>query len=387
MTCNSNMRGILFLVLYMVFFCGGDSFSIGGNNFVGFGLDGGSNMCSSSIMHRSFNCASSLPRRGGISMRVKKNANDAFADPALGKFMVPKYLPKSENQQKYVECLKKPEMKIVIGVGAAGTGKTLFACCQAVYDLKRGAIQKIIMTRPVVPVEEEIGFLPGSLVHKMDPWTRPIFDILLEFYSQKDIDAMLHGGVIEISPLGFMRGRTFKRAFIIADEMQNSSPNQMLMLATRIGDDSKMVITGDLNQSDRGRDNGLGDLLSKIKAASMASSNFTRGIGYVEFGRGDIQRSPIVSDVLRIYEGGFSENSSVAVSQVVAPIVTPGMAPVIVPISYPRNSSAMADSVVADNRIKIQAAITKMVRDYSTRRDNDAAMIPAGDISKNYKPQ
>lgn len=378
MTCNSNMRRILFLLLSLVFFNGGNSFSsLSYNNGVDMSVDGVVNLLSSSIMHRGF-CSASFLRRGGISMRVKKNANDGASDVSLGKFMVPKYLPKSENQQKYVDCLKKPDMKIVIGVGAAGTGKTLFACCQAVYDLKRGAIQKIIMTRPVVPVEEEIGFLPGSLVHKMDPWTRPIFDILLEFYSQKDIDAMLHGGVIEISPLGFMRGRTFKRAFIIADEMQNSSPNQMLMLTTRIGDDSKMVITGDLNQSDRSRDNGLGDLLGKIKAACMASSNVTRGIGYVEFGVGDIQRSPIVSDVLRIYEGGFSAsgasdvaNVSVAVSTVVSPQV---------------NSSAMADAVVAENRIKIQNAIKKMVRDYTERRDNDAAMIPAEDVSKNYKP-
>jgi phosphate starvation-inducible PhoH-like protein len=286
--------------------------------------------------------------------------------------MTPKYSPKSDNQYKYTDYLKNPNMKIVIGVGAAGTGKTLFACCEAVSQLKTGAVQKIIMTRPVVPVEEEIGFLPGSLVHKMDPWTRPIFDILLEFYSQKDIDAMVHGGVIEISPLGFMRGRTFKRAFIIADEMQNSSPNQMLMLATRIGDESKMVITGDLKQSDRGRDNGLSDLLCKIKAAaaSAASSNFTRGIGYVEFGGVDIQRSPIVSDVLRIYDGDFPANATGldCSNRVCSPI----------------NSTAMADLVVAENRVKIKNAIKKMVRDHSTRRDNDAAMIPAEDVRKKY---
>lgn len=372
MTCNTTMRRILFLLLSLAFFYGGNSFSsLSCNNGVDMSADGGVNLLSSSIMHRGF-CSATL-RRGVISMRVKKNANDVGSDASLGKMMVPnKYLPKSENQQKYVDCLKAPEMKIVIGVGAAGTGKTLFACCEAVSQLKRGVIKKIIMTRPVVPVEEDIGFLPGSLAHKMDPWTRPIFDILLEFYSQKDIDSMLHGGVIEISPLGFMRGRTFKRAFIIADEMQNSSPNQMLMLATRIGDDSKMVITGDLKQSDRGRDNGLADLLVKIKAASMAvpSSNVTRGIGYVEFGVGDIQRSPIVSDVLRIYDGGFS----------VANVSVAGL-PAVVP---PLNSTAMADAVVAENRIKIQNAIKKMMKDYSTRRENDAAMIPAEEISKKY---
>jgi phosphate starvation-inducible PhoH-like protein len=356
MTCNIMMstRRVLFLSWILTF--------LNRNYSVGY------NMQSLDIMRRSFHS------RPNLFMRMKKNANGV--DASVGKFMVPKYLPKSENQKKYVECLKKHDMKIVIGVGAAGTGKTLFACCQAVDDLKRGVIQKIIMTRPVVPVEEDIGFLPGSLMHKMDPWTRPIFDILLEFYSQKDIDAMVHGGVIEISPLGFMRGRTFKRAFIIADEMQNSSPNQMLMLATRIGDDSKMVITGDLNQSDRGRDNGLSDLLVKIKAAAAAStvsSNYTRGIGYVEFGVGDIQRSPIVSDVLRIYEGIGS----------VANVVVPS-APAVNNITSLVNSTVMADAVVAENRVKIQAAIKKMMRDYSTRRENDAAMIPAEHISKKY---
>jgi len=354
---------ILFLLLSIGFFDIGVSFLSCQN--------GDYNILSSSIMHRRVSASNHLLSRC-ISIRAKKKSNDATG-ATLGKSMTPKYLPKSENQKKYVECLKKSDMKIVIGVGAAGTGKTLFACCEAVSQLKTGAVQKIIMTRPVVPVEEEIGFLPGSLVHKMDPWTRPIFDILLEFYSQKDIDSMVHGGVIEISPLGFMRGRTFKRAFIIADEMQNSSPNQMLMLATRIGDDSKMVITGDLKQSDRGHDNGLADLLGKIKAAGAVSSNFTRGIGYVEFGGGDIQRSPIVSDVLRIYEGGFSPT----VSPIIAPAMTNATTNVV-------NSTAMADAVVAENRIKIQNAIKKMVRDYSTRRDNDAAMIPAEDFSKKY---
>jgi len=345
---------ILFLLLSVGFFDIGISFL--------------SSQCIGDYMLSSIHsgvCGASLRR--GISMRAKKKANDATG-ATLGKSMIPKYLPKSENQKKYADYLKNQNMKIVIGVGSAGTGKTLFACCEAVSQLKTGAVQKIIMTRPVVPVEEEIGFLPGSLVHKMDPWTRPIFDILLEFYSQKDIDAMVHGGVIEISPLGFMRGRTFKRAFIIADEMQNSSPNQMLMLATRIGDDSKMVITGDLKQSDRGRDNGLSDLLCKIKAAgaSTVSSNFTRGIGYVEFGGKDIQRSPIVSDILRIYDGDFPVNST-GLDYTACPTI---------------NSTAMADAVVAENRVKIQNAIKKMVREYSTRRDDDAAMIPAADMSK-----
>jgi phosphate starvation-inducible PhoH-like protein len=207
------------------------------------------------------------------------------------------YKPKSTNQETYVQYLESTDVDIVFGIGPAGTGKTLFACNAAVGRLRAGSIHKIIITRPVVSVEEDIGFLPGNLVTKMDPWTRPIFDILLEFYSQKEIDLMIHGGIIEIAPLAYMRGRTFKHAFVIADEMQNSSPNQMLMLMTRIGEGSKMVITGDLKQSDRSEDNGLRDVLGKLKSVGGIE-----GVGYVELDFEDVERSPIVKRVLGLYE-------------------------------------------------------------------------------------
>ena len=224
-----------------------------------------------------------------------------FQDQIEKKSMEPLYSPRTSNQKTYVNYLRDPTNKIVLGVGPAGSGKTLFACNVAVEELRKGAIQKIILTRPAVTVEEELGFLPGTLIKKMDPWTRPLFDILLEFYSQKDIDTMLHGGTIEISPLAYMRGRTFKRAFIIADEMQNSSPNQMIMLTTRIGDHSKMVITGDLFQGDRGKNNGLADLLNKIKKYDPVNAEKEPGIRFVEMKNGDIQRSPIVSKIVDIY--------------------------------------------------------------------------------------
>ena len=242
-----------------------------------------------------------------LSMRTKKNI-DFSSDMRC---ISPVYKPRSENQVRYVKFLCDKNTPIVIGVGPAGSGKTLFACNQAVLALKSGAVDKIILTRPVVPVEEDIGFLPGSLINKMDPWTRPIFDILLEFYQQKDIDGMLHSGALEISPLAYMRGRTFKKAFVIADEMQNSSPNQMLMLTTRIGDGSKMVITGDLKQSDRGVDNGLADLMRKIKyyetlQNKLGNNNINNelGIRIIEMVGADIQRSPIVAKILDIYSYG-----------------------------------------------------------------------------------
>jgi phosphate starvation-inducible PhoH-like protein len=244
-------------------------------------------------------------------MRVKKSVGiDGYRS------LAPLYSPRGPNQKRYVEYLDDPAVSILLGVGPAGTGKTLFACSAAVQEMKRGAIQKIILTRPVVSVEEDIGFLPGSLIAKMDPWTRPIFDILGEFYTQKDVDSMLHSGAIEISPLAYMRGRTFKRSFVIADEMQNSSPNQMLMLTTRLGQGSKMVITGDLKQSDRMTNNGLLDIMNKLKVYQGDSSS----IKVVEMGFEDVERSAVVSKILDIYRDPepFSEPKP-TVSSVVVP--------------------------------------------------------------------
>jgi len=241
---------------------------------------------------------------GGAGLIRKLNMRKKNVDFSSDmRYMSPVYKPRTENQGLYVKYLCNKDIPIVIGVGPAGSGKTLFACNQAVLALKSGAVDKIILTRPVVPVEEDIGFLPGSLINKMDPWTRPIFDILLEFYQQKDIDGMLHSGALEISPLAYMRGRTFKRAFVIADEMQNSSPNQMLMLTTRIGDGSKLVITGDLKQSDRGINNGLADIMNKIKSYRDFRHDEELGIRIVEMAGKDIQRSPIVAKLLDIYCG------------------------------------------------------------------------------------
>ena len=217
------------------------------------------------------------------------------------------YKPKTANQERYVSLLNDQSTKILFAVGPAGTGKTMLACNHAIKELKSGNIQKIVITRPVVPVEEEeIGFLPGNINKKMDPWTRPIFDIFYEFYQKRDVENMLYNNVIEISPLAFMRGRTFKHAYIIADEMQNSSPNQMLMLTTRIGDGSKMIITGDLKQSDRGMNSGLSDFINKYKLYNdylIRTGNETKyGINIVELNNSDIERSKIIVKLLDIYD-------------------------------------------------------------------------------------
>jgi len=216
------------------------------------------------------------------------------------KSMAPQYKPKTPNQVEYVKQLNNPNTSIILGIGPAGCGKTLFACVTALDHLKKGKVDKIVLTRPIIPVEEEeIGFLPGNLLNKMDPWTRPIFDIILEHYHQHELTMMLKNNIIEVSPLAFMRGRTFKNCFIICDEMQNSSPNQMLMLTTRVGTNSKMVITGDLKQSDRMENNGLKDLMYKLREPK---NQHIQEIKMIELNEEDIERSKIVKIILEIYQ-------------------------------------------------------------------------------------
>ena len=213
------------------------------------------------------------------------------------------YKPKSLNQNLYNEYLNNELFKIIISTGPAGTGKTLFACQKAIQLLKSQEIDKIIITRPIVTLEEDIGFLPGNIIKKMDPWTKPIFDLFLEYFSKSELDLYLYSEKIEICPLVFMRGRTFKNAFIIADEMQNSSPNQMKMLATRIGINSRLVITGDLNQTDIKMENGLFDIIKKIDNFNNSSL-----IKIVNLNNDDIERSSIVKEIIKIYNYKPKEN-------------------------------------------------------------------------------
>lgn len=203
--------------------------------------------------------------------------------------------PRNENQQQYLQKLLDQSKNIVFAIGPAGTGKTLIACQVGVKLLKEGLVDKIVVTRPAVSVDEEHGFLPGTLQEKMEPWTRPIFDVLAEYYYARDIENMIREGVIEISPLAYMRGRTFKEAYIIADEMQNATPNQMKMLLTRLGTGSKMVVTGDLGQADKLEDNGLIDFCKKIQGQQLDC------LDIVQFNIGDIERHSAVKEVLALY--------------------------------------------------------------------------------------
>ena len=206
-------------------------------------------------------------------------------------------VPRNVAQEQYLELLKNPRKFITFAIGPAGTGKTMLAVQVAIKLFKEGAINKIIVTRPAVSVDEEHGFLPGTLNQKMEPWTRPIFDVFEEYYHPREIADMLEDGVIEISPLAYMRGRTFKNAFIIADEMQNATPSQMKMLLTRLGENSRMVVTGDLNQADRPRENGLLEFCTLY-----GEGGDYRMIAMARFEAKDVERHPVVKEVLSIYK-------------------------------------------------------------------------------------
>ena len=204
-------------------------------------------------------------------------------------------LPRNKNQETYMLKLLDRKKDIIFGIGPAGTGKTLIAVQVAVKLFKEGRVDKIIITRPAVSVDEDLGFLPGTLEQKMAPWTRPIFDVLREYFNAREISGMIDEGIVEIAPLAYMRGRTFKNAFILADEMQNATQNQMKMLLTRIGTGSKMVVTGDLAQADRLRDNGLIQFVEQLEAKEIARLDIVR------FAKGDIERHEAVREVLEIY--------------------------------------------------------------------------------------
>lgn len=210
----------------------------------------------------------------------------------------PELRPKSIGQERLVLSLLNDATVITVAVGPAGTGKSYLAMLAAIRALRQGDCERIVLTRPAVGVDDERhGFLPGDLNAKMEPWTRPLLDILREFYHPREIIKMLEDQIIEISPLAYMRGRTFKNAWIVADEMQNATPSQMKMLLTRLGEGSRIAVTGDVEQTDRSTDNnGLLDLAVRLQDQGVS------GLDVCNLESRDIQRHPMIGSILALYQ-------------------------------------------------------------------------------------
>ncbi|WP_010168524.1 PhoH family protein [Candidatus Epulonipiscium viviparus] len=201
---------------------------------------------------------------------------------------------KTSGQQKYVELIKKN--MVVFGMGPAGTGKTYLAMAMAVDSFKRGEVSKIILTRPAIEAGEKLGFLPGDLQSKVDPYLRPLYDALFEIMGPENFDKNMEKGLIEVAPLAYMRGRTLNNAFIVLDEAQNTTPQQMKMFLTRLGFNSKTVVTGDMTQIDLPSNQHSG-LFEAYKVLSNVS-----GIGMCHLDRNDVIRHPIVQKIVDAYE-------------------------------------------------------------------------------------
>lgn len=202
--------------------------------------------------------------------------------------------PRTENQRRYLELIERHDL--VFGLGVAGTGKTYLAVAAAVTSLREGRTRRLIITRPVVEAGERLGFLPGDVAAKLNPYMRPVYDALNDQLGYEDVLRLEMEGVIEVAPLAYMRGRTLSNAFVILDEGQNTTVPQMRMFLTRLGEHSRMVVTGDPTQSDleRGVRSGLHDAARRLRGV--------QGIGFAEFDRRDIVRHPLVESVIRAYE-------------------------------------------------------------------------------------
>nr|WP_257702532.1 PhoH family protein [Vagococcus luciliae] len=200
---------------------------------------------------------------------------------------------KNDGQKKYIQAIKKND--VTFGIGPAGTGKTFLAVVMAVSALKKGEVEKIILTRPAVEAGENLGFLPGDLQEKVNPYLRPVYDALYQVLGMEHTARLMDRGVIEIAPLAYMRGRTLEEAFVILDEAQNTTNAQMKMFLTRLGNHSKMIINGDKTQIDlpRGVESGL------IHAEKILRG--IKRIAFIEFSTQDVVRHPVVADIIKAY--------------------------------------------------------------------------------------
>jgi phosphate starvation-inducible PhoH-like protein len=242
---------------------------------------------------RKENCNKYRKQQQGESyLRVIEGGAEHIARPIRRQVEI---TPRNFNQDDLLGYLEDEKVNIVFAVGPAGTGKTLISTLCGIQGFKSQQYNKFVLTRPAVSTDEDHGHLPGTLIEKMAPWVRPVIDIFEEYYTTDQIEYMLSSNKVEIAPLAYMRGRTFKNSYIIADECQLTTPNQMKMLLTRVGEGSKLVVTGDLEQADRGKDNGLKDFLDKVEASRSDR------IKVVRFNKYDVERHPVVSEVLNIY--------------------------------------------------------------------------------------
>lgn len=232
-----------------------------------------------------------------MSKRNRRNGCDEFSDyheqrptssPSIKKFVI-KYL--NQKQRDYGRTITQDT--IVFAIGAAGSGKTFLAALHAMDDFLSGRVEKIIVCRPAINAGgEEIGFLPGTLNEKMDPYMKPIFDAFAIQWNPKQIQTMLEYGRIEVAPLAFMRGRTFSDAFILCDEAQNATDDQLLMLLSRLGENSKMIITGDPSQR---------DIAGRPFEKARRKLSGIHGISFVDFTEDDVVRHPLVQKILRMW--------------------------------------------------------------------------------------
>lgn len=208
--------------------------------------------------------------------------------------------PRSETQGVFIDAMNKYEM--VFGLGPAGTGKTFLAVAKAVSAMLEGKVDRIILTRPAVEAGENLGFLPGNLKEKIDPYLRPLYDALYEMLPADMVDKKLENGEIEVAPLAYMRGRTLSHSVVILDEAQNTTPMQMKMFLTRLGEGSRMIINGDLTQTDlpRGTVSGLLDAVKILKKVP--------GIAFVEFSEKDVVRHGLVSKIVKAYDKANAES-------------------------------------------------------------------------------
>ncbi len=236
------------------------------------------------------------PKKGGAEGETPSEGEEVILITHRKKAIV----PKTPSQKAYIKAIK--ENDIVFGIGPAGTGKTYLAMAMALKYLKENRISKIILTRPAVEAGEKLGFLPGGIAEKVHPYLTPLYDALYDMVDFDKANYLLEKGVIEIAPLAFMRGRTLNDAFIILDEAQNTTREQMKMFLTRIGFGSKAVITGDVTQIDlpKKKESGLLDAFRVLKGIE--------GIAFVEFKKEDVVRHPIVQKIIQAYER-FEERS------------------------------------------------------------------------------